>query len=269
VRRQDAKSLGIMQIDVDQRVHRFVEKPQEDEVIDSLLLPRECYGRMGIADEHSLLLASMGIYVFNRDVLIELLDNRLSDFGKHVIPAAIGARKVFAHVFQGYWEDIGTIRAFFDAHLDMTVELPRFSFFDAPAPIFTRPRWLPGSKINGGSIDHAMLSDGCIINGARIEHSVVGIRSIIGSGTTLSRTIMMGGDDYEPLGAPAGGIPRIGIGKNVRIENAIIDKNARIGDNVVITPEGKPANVDHPLYYVRDGIVIVPKNGVIPAGTVI
>jgi glucose-1-phosphate adenylyltransferase len=270
VQRTDARSLGIMQIDAHQRIHRFVEKPQEDEMIDSLLLPREWYGRLGIVDERPLLLASMGIYVFSRDVLLEALDNNFSDFGKHIIPAAIGARKVHAHIYQGYWEDIGTIRAFFDAHLDMTAELPRFSFFDSPSPIFTRPRWLPGSKINGGTIDHAMLCDGCIINGARIEHSLVGIRSIIGSGTTLSRTIMMGGDDYEPLDAVlAPGVPRIGIGKNVRIENAIIDKNTRIGDNVVITPKDKPANVDHPLYYIRDGIVIVPKNGIIPDGTVI
>lgn len=270
VQRADARALGIMQIDAHQRIHRFVEKPQEDEMIDSLLLPREWYGRLGLVDERPLLLASMGIYVFNRSVLLELLDNSFTDFGKHIIPAAIGSRKVHAHIFQGYWEDIGTIRAFFDAHLDMTVELPRFSFFDSPSPIFTRPRWLPGSKINGGTIDHAMLCDGCILNGARIERSVVGIRSIIGSGTTLSRTIMMGGDAYEPIDAVLPpGVPRIGIGKNGRIENAIIDKNARIGDNVVITPNDKPANVDHPLYYIRDGIVIVPKNGVIPDGTVI
>jgi glucose-1-phosphate adenylyltransferase len=269
VQRQDAKSLGIMQIDAHQRIQRFVEKPQEDAMLDSLLLPRDWYGRMGIVDEHPLLLASMGIYVFNRDVLVEALDNNFSDFGKHIIPAAIGSRKVFAHVFQGYWEDIGTIRAFFDAHLDMTVELPRFSFFDSRAPIFTRPRWLPGSKINGGTIDHAVLCDGCILNGARIEHSVIGIRSSIDTGSTIRRTLIMGCDEYELLEAPVAGIPRMGIGKNVRIENAIIDKNARIGDNVVITPKDKPANVDHPLYYIRDGIVIVPKNGVIPSGTVI
>jgi glucose-1-phosphate adenylyltransferase len=270
VQRNDAKALGIMQIDEQRRIHRFVEKPRDDTLLNSLLIPRDWYGRLGIADENDLLLASMGIYVFNRDVLVDLLRNSWTDFGKHIIPAAIGARKVYSYIFQGYWEDIGTIRAFFEAHIDLTVELPRFSFFDMSAPIFTRPRWLPGSKINGGTINHAMLCDGCIINGAHIEDSVIGIRSCIGAGARISRTVMMGCDDYESLNAsPPSGVPRMGIGCNARIENAIIDKNARIGNDVTITPVGKPENVDHELYYIRDGIVIIPKNAVIPDGTII
>jgi glucose-1-phosphate adenylyltransferase len=269
VQRPDAPALGIMQIDADHRVRRFVEKPREAALLDSLVLPRDWYPRLGLQDEHDLLLASMGIYVFNRDVLVEMLDNNLTDFGKHVIPAAIDTRQVRAYVFQGYWEDIGTIRAFFEAHLDMTVELPRFSFFDPAAPVFTHPRWLPGSKINGGVIDHALLSDGCIINGATIKHSVIGIRSHIGAGSTISRTVMMGCDYYESLQPPPAGAPRLGIGRNARIENAIIDKNARIGNDVVISPQGKLESIDHPLYYIRDGIVIVPKNAVIPDGTVL
>lgn len=271
VQRNDAKSLGIMQIDGQKRISRFVEKPKDEKLIDSLLIPRDWYGRLSISDDQDLLLASMGIYVFNRDVLIELLENTWTDFGKHIIPSAIGSRRVYSYIFQGYWEDIGTIRAFFDAHIDLTVELPRFSFFDMSAPIFTRPRWLPGSKINGGTVDHAMLCDGCIINGAHIESSVIGIRSSIGTGSRISRTVMMGCDDYERLGAPEGSpaVPRMGIGRNARIENAIIDKNARIGNDVTITPAGKPENLDHELYYIRDGIVIIPKNAVIPDGTVI
>jgi len=273
VMRKDASSLGIMQMAVDRRVHRFVEKPKEEAVLDSLRMPLDCYGSLGIAGEQELFLASMGIYVFNTEVLLQLLDNDQSDFGKHIIPNAIDSQSVFSYVFQGYWEDIGTIRAFFEAHLDLAAELPRFSFFDMAAPIFSRPRWLPGSKINGGTFDHAMLCDGCIINGAHIEHSVIGIRSIIEMGAKISRTIMMGCDYYESMESIQGhegqGIPRIGIGKNARIENAIIDKNARIGDDVVISPEGKADSVDHPLYYVRDGIVIIPKNAVIPSGTVI
>ena len=141
------------------------------------------------------------------------------------------------------------------------------------APIFSRPRWLPGSKINGGTFDHALLCDGCIINDARIEHSVIGIRSSIGSGCKMARTVTMGCDYYESMESiqqhEARGLPRMGIGKNARIENAIIDKNARIGDDVVITPAGKAESVDHPLYYVRDGIVIIPKNAIIPSGTII
>ncbi len=271
--RRDVSSLGIMQMDVNRRIHRFVEKPKEEALMDTLRLPRDWYGQLGLVSDDDLFLASMGIYVFNRDVLLQVLDNDQPDFGKNIIPSAIASRSVFSYVFQGYWEDIGTIRAFFEAHLDLAAEQPRFSFFDMSAPIFTRPRWLPGSKINGGTLDHAMLCDGCIVNGAHIENSVIGIRSIIGIGAKIARTVIMGCDYYESMESiqshEAQGLPRIGIGKNARIENAIIDKNARIGDEVVISPAGKATNVDHPLYYIRDGIVVIPKNATIPSGTVI
>ncbi len=273
VSRRDATSLGIMQMDEQRWIRRFEEKPKDPAVLDQLRMPFEWYPRLGLTGSDDLYLGSMGIYVFTRDVLVELLENDQPDFGRHIIPNAIRSRKVLSHVFQGYWEDIGTIRAFFEAQLDLAAELPRFSFFDMTAPIFSRPRWLPGSKINGGSVDHAVLCDGCIINDARIEHSVIGIRSVIGAGCKLSRTVMMGCDDYESMESvrthESRGLPRLGIGKNARIENAIIDKNARIGDDVVISPVGKPDSVDHALYYVRDGIVIIPKNAVIPSGTVI
>ncbi|HMJ92146.1 MAG TPA: glucose-1-phosphate adenylyltransferase [Candidatus Acidoferrum sp.] len=274
VRKREAEALGIMEMDNERRITRFVEKPKDPAVQDSLKIPREMYETLDIeADGEDLLLASMGIYIFNRDVLIKLLDNTLTDFGKHIIPAAIGTHRVYSHVFQGYWEDVGTIRAFFEANLDITSELPRFNFFDMTAPIFSRPRWLPASKINGAQIDHAIISDGCIITNASITQSVIGIRSIISPGSQLHRTIVLGSDYYESAASigenEARGNPRIGVGKNARIENAILDKNARVGDDVVISPAGKPENVDHPLYYIRDGIVIVPKNGVIPHGTVI
>jgi glucose-1-phosphate adenylyltransferase len=180
---------------------------------------------------------------------------------------------IYSYVYQGYWEDIGTIRSFFEANLDVTSELPRFNFFDMSAPVFSRPRFLPGSKINGAHIDHAVVSDGCIINQSKISYCIIGIRSVVGSGSELKRVIHLGCDYYESLASilesEKQGRPRIGIGRNTRIENAIIDKNARIGDNVVISPTGKPENVDHALYFIRDGIVIIPKNGVIPHGTVI
>jgi glucose-1-phosphate adenylyltransferase len=218
-------------------------------------------------------LASMGIYVFNRDVIVELLDNPLSDFGKHIIPHAITTRRVFSYVFEGYWEDIGTIRSFFDANLDLVSELPRFNFFDMNAPIFSRPRYLPGSKINGAQIDHAVISDGCIINHAKINRSIVGLRTFVGAGTELNRAIVLGSDYYESLASierhNKEGVPRVGIGENCRIENAIVDKNARIGNNVVISPAGKPDNLDHERYYIRDGIVIIPKDGIVPHGMVI
>ena len=274
VQRREAAGLGIMQIDRERRITRFVEKPREPEVQDSLKIPRDMYEMLEIkGDGEDLLLASMGIYVFNRNVLLKMLDNALTDFGKHIIPAAINTHRVFSYVFQGYWEDIGTIRAFFEANLDITSELPRFNFFDMTAPIFSRPRWLPASKINGAQIDHAIVSDGCIISHADIHQSIIGIRSIVSPGVHLNRTIMLGSDYYESAESitanESAGHPRIGIGANTWIENAIIDKNARIGSNVKITPAGKPENVDHPMYFIRDGIVIIPKNAIVPHGTVI
>lgn len=272
--RSEAQSLGIMQIDSERRITRFVEKPKDPAVLDSLQLPPDWFGELGITGENQqLFLASMGIYVFNRQVLLQLLDNDFTDFGKHIIPGAIETHRVCSYVFQGYWEDIGTIRSFFEANLDLVSELPRFNFFDMSAPIFTRPRFLPASKINGAEINHAIISDGCIINHARINHSMVGVRSTVSEGSELTRTILMGCDYYESESSiqqyESQEIPRIGIGRNTRIENAIIDKNARIGDNCVISPAGKPEEMDHALYYIRDGIVIIPKNGVIPHGTIL
>jgi len=273
VGRQEAGSLGIMQMDASRRITRFVEKPGDRAVQDSLRLDPSWYERLGIKGEGELFLASMGIYVFNRDVMFKLLDNTLPDFGKDIIPNAISNYRVFSHVFQGYWEDIGTIRAFFEANLDVTNELPRFNFFDMSAPIFSRPRFLPGSKINGAQIDHAVISDGCILNRALIMHSIVGVRSIVGPGTVLNRTIILGSDYYESYESitenEKAGRPRVGIGASCRIENTIVDKNARIGNNVHISPAGKPDHVDHENYYIRDGIVIIPKGGIIPHGTVI
>ena len=270
VSRDAAQSLGIMDINPERRITRFVEKPKDPAVLDSLKLDPDAYGKLGIEGDEEFYLASMGIYLFNRDVLVKVLDNTLADFGKHIIPGAIKEQRVFSYVYQGYWEDIGTIRSFFEANLDVTAELPRFNFFDMVAPIFSRPRFLPGSKINGAQIDHAVICDGCIINHAKIGHSIIGIRSLVGSGSELHRVVCMGSDYYESHASimenELVGKPRIGIGQNAHIENAIIDKNARIGDNVVITPEGKPEDLDHPLYLIRDGIVIVPKGGSIPHG---
>lgn len=267
----EAGGLGIMQIDDSKRITRFVEKPKDPGLLKALALDRKSYSGLGIEGDEEYALASMGIYVFNRDVLIQLLSNEETDFGKHIIPNAIGKRQVYSYVFQGYWEDIGTIRSFFEANLDLASELPQFNFFDMAAPIFSRPRFLPGSKINGAQIDHALVSDGCIINHSKISQSIIGIRSLVGSGSTLNRVVMMGCDHYESQDSIIEnemlGKPRLGIGQNTFIENAIIDKNARIGDNCVISPDGKVADMDGPLYHIRDGIVVIPKNGIIPHGT--
>jgi len=273
VGRPDAQSLGIMQIDSERRITRFVEKPKDPAILDSLRLPKDWYPTLEIEGEEEFFLASMGIYVFNREVLLKLLDNKFDDFGKHIIPTAIGTHRVFSYVFQGYWEDIGTIRSFFEVNLNLASELPRFNFFDMSAPIFTRPRFLPASKINGAQIDHAIISDGCILNHARISQCIVGVRCLVDRDSRLHRAILLGCDYFESsesiIANEKAGRPRIGIGVNTHIENAIVDKNARIGNNCVITPAGKPENMDHPLCYIRHGIVIVPKNGVIPHGTVI
>lgn len=264
---QCAPALGIMQINRERRVVRFVEKPQEPALLDSLRLGPEARARLDIDSSEPRFLASMGIYVFNREVLFELLQNNLTDFGKHIIPSAIETHRVFGHVFQGYWEDIGTIRNFFEANLDQASDLPKFNFFDPP--VFTRPRFLPPSKINGGAVDHAVLADGCIVNNARLRHSVVGIRSILSDGASLERVVMLGADYYDSAqraNRPEnGGVP-LGIGRDTHIDNTIVDKNARIGEGCWLSPAGQPESVDHPLYYIRDGVLVVPKGGVVPNG---
>ena len=273
VSRSAAQSLGILHTDAERRIVRFVEKPKEPDLLDSLRLDRASYAPLGLPDDQEFFLASMGIYLFNRAVLFELLDNSSADFGKHIIPQAIQDHRVFSHVFQGYWEDIGTIRSFFEANLDLAAELPRFNFFDMSAPIYTRLRFLPASKINGASIDHAIISDGCIISHCHVSQSVIGVRSLVDIGSRITRTVMMGSDYYESKESISSNAtenrPRIGIGKYTRVDHAIIDKNARIGDHCVITPDGKPETLDHPLYFIRDGILIIPKDTVVPHGTVI
>ena len=266
VRRDEVSEFGIMHSGVDRRITRFVEKPADETVLGEMRMSRELLAAIGSAEEEDLYQASMGIYVFNRQVLIECLENNLVDFGKDVIPNAIKDWHVSAFIYQGYWEDIGTIRAFYKANLDLTDIVPEYSFFEPEAPIYTHPRFLPGSKINGATLRQAIISDGCIISDAHLERCVVGIRSIIQSGATIRNTIVMGADHFELDLATESGRPPIGIGRNCVIERTIIDKNARIGDGVIITPEGKPANVDAENYFIRDGIVVIPKNAVIPAG---
>lgn len=274
VSREDASAFGIMQIDADLRIVRFEEKPKEPALLDQLRVDPATQQALELASTGEKFLASMGIYLFNRDVLIQALDNDLTDFGKHIIPRLIRERRVFSYVFQGYWEDVGTIRSFFEANLELTSELPRFNLFDMTAPIYSRPRFLPPSKINGASLDHTIIAEGCILNHCKISQTVVGLRYLVDTGSHITRTVILGADYYETAESiathAAAGQPRIGIGRNTRIDSAIIEKNARIGDNCVITPHGKPASVDHPpLYYIRDGIVIIPKNALVPHGTVI
>ena len=197
---------------------RFVEKPKDAALLEGLKLKSGLLSSIGADADEELYQASMGIYVFNRDVLVDCLANDLVDFGKHIIPQAIKERRVSAYIFNGYWEDIGTIRAFYEANLDLTDILPQYSFFEASAPIYTHPRFLPGSKINGATLRQAIIADGCIISDAHIERSVIGVRSTINTGATIRNSIVMGADYYEMDSdlARARGMPPIGIGAQLR-----------------------------------------------------
>ena len=271
VDRERAAGFGIMHNDETGRITRFVEKPDTDEVLDSLrITDRHTEGQEAVTDQY---LASMGIYVFKRETLIELLENDQADFGKHIIPSAIESHRVYSHTYKGYWEDIGTIRSFYEANLDMVSTIPKFNFFQMEMPIYTRPRFMPASKINGAAIDQAIISDGCIIDRSRISQSLIGIRCLLAPGCRVHKSVLMGADFYETEDSKKqskiDGIPLIGVGENTRIESAIIDKNARIGANCVISPEGKPDHYDGDNYYVREGIAVVPKGAVIPDDTII
>ena len=267
VAREPAKDFGVMHTDEARKIIRFEEKPKDPAVLDAMRIPPALLKELGLPADAELFQASMGIYIFNREVLVQALDNDFVDFGKHVIPDMLTKFRVHSYIYQGYWEDIGTIRAFFDANLQLTKAVPEFNFFDTVTPIYTHARFLPGSKINGATIRQAIISDGCIIDDAHIERSVIGIRSYIKSGTTIRDSIIMGADFYDADQAARGNTPELGVGKNCVIDHAIIDKNARIGDGAVITPDGKPENFDGDNFYIRDGIVVVPKGGVIQAGT--
>jgi len=237
-------------------------------ILEELRMKPQVFWELHEPENQDLYLANMGIYVFNRQVLAECLDNTMDDFGKNIIPGTIDSRNVQAYVFRGYWEDIGTIRSFFDANLNLCDPAPAYNFYAPGAPIYTQSRFLPASVIEETVINRAMISDGCQIRSARLERCILGIRSLISPGSRLKNTIVMGADFYESDkgGTPEGEIP-IGIGRDCIIEDAIIDKNARIGDGVVITTHDKDANSDGVGYYIRDGIVVIPKNAVIPAGT--
>lgn len=258
VDREEATGLGIMQIDTKENITAFKEKPPRNLEIPEFRIPNS---------DKDLYLASMGIYVFNTSVLKEILENNLeSDFGKHIIPASIGKYKVSSFIFEGYWKDLGTVRSFWEANLELTDPTPEFSFYDARAPIYTHMRFLPASKINCCDLNRTLLSEGCIVSGHRILHSIIGVRQLIGSGTVIEDSITMGADYYDKGDGPQDLVP-LGIGRDCYIKNAIIDKNARIGNGVEISPKGKKDGTVTNLYTVQEGIIVIPKNTIIPDGT--
>ncbi|RME70368.1 MAG: glucose-1-phosphate adenylyltransferase [Verrucomicrobia bacterium] len=270
--REKVEGLGLMRVNDDLSIADFAEKPKDPAVIDQLVLSERVQSRLKYASSGEYCLASMGIYVFNRRALIEALNNDMTDFGKEVIPSLLGRAKIFAYIFEGYWEDIGTVRAFFEANLHLTDVVPPFNFFTPDAPIYTHARYLPASKINRCTFDHAIIGDGSIITEAQIKRSVIGIRSMIREGCRLENVVMMGADVYEDernfRANAESGVPNIGIGQNSVVRNAIIDKGARIGSNVVLDPANKPKDYEGGGLYIRDGVLIVPKNAIIPDNTV-
>ncbi|MEO6393143.1 MAG: glucose-1-phosphate adenylyltransferase [Pyrinomonadaceae bacterium] len=274
--RKDAEEFGLLKTDEEGRIIEFSEKPKGD-ALEAMRVDTARFGLSADEAERRPFLASMGIYVFKYDKLHDLLlkDTATVDFGREVIPAAIRGDNVQAFMFDGYWEDIGTINAFYNANLDMTSAVPKFNFFDAHAPIYTRTRYLPPSKVHSCEMTETLISEGCIIHGATIKRSIIGLRSRIGAGTNIEGSIIMGSDFYQSVedmrNDHAAGLPRVGVGENTVIRRAIIDKNTRIGSGVKLVNEAGVVEADGPdgSYYIRDRIIMVPKNATIPDGFVI
>lgn len=273
---QSASEFGLLKTDPEGRIIEFKEKPKGED----LLAMQVDTKNMGLNAEEAMrrpFLASMGIYVFKYDKLEGLLaqDPNWFDFGREIIPAAIRTENVQAFMFDGYWEDIGTIAAFYRANLDLTSKIPKFNLFDAEAPVYTRARYLPPSKIEDTEIGGSIISDGCIITGARIINCVVGLRSRISQGVQIESSFVMGADYYQTIDDMHADLerdfPRVGIGEGAVIKRAIIDKNARIGKGARLVNEAGvvEANGEGGSYFIRDGIIMVPKNALIKDGTVI
>lgn len=277
VRQEEVSRMGIMQIDTDGQIVRFEEKPEDPNLQDEMATSHEFFESMNIDNNGRFHLASMGVYVFNREVLVELLNKEnYTDFGREVIPEAVKNRRTFAYVFDGFWEDIGTIDSYYRVNLSLTDAMPPFNFYDARWPVYTHPRTLPGAKLNGGNFDRAIICEGSIVEKASINRSIIGSRQLIGPGSVIRDSLVLGADYYEVLNrslesfATAANPVPLGIGRDVKIEGAIVDKNARIGHDVVInrrSPDEPDSEGDG--YYVRSGIVIIPRAAVIEPGRVI
>jgi len=270
VTREEARAFGILRLDRSGRVVEFVEKPSTEEALDALALDEATRDALGFDAPPGSLLASMGIYTFQPEVLREMLDGTLyADFGKEVIPAALADYRVFAFPYSGYWTDIGTIRSFHEANLDLTLPLPPLNLYDPEYRIYTHPRFLPGTKINECRVSRSILCEGSIITGAQVSDSIVGIRAVVQKGSVLDRSIVMGANHFESLEERKRNDIALGIGRDCVIRNAIIDFNARIGDGCKLTNREGVLEAENDLYSIRGGIIVVPKNAVLPPGTVV
>ncbi|MDA8425373.1 MAG: glucose-1-phosphate adenylyltransferase [Treponema sp.] len=272
VDRASASSLGIMAIDKKTRIASFMEKPGPTKDISEFKIPQELRPerRSGGKDY----LANMGIYIFDAALMERSLTNDFNDFGKEIIPDILSKQSVNAYLFNGYWEDIGTIKSFYEANLDLTSINPQFNFYEEDLPIYTHKRNLPASKLNYCTLNQALTAEGCIITNASISRSIVGVRTVIESGASLDGVVCMGADYYETSEQRAEsrvlGRPDVGIGQGSIVKGAIIDKNARIGQNCRIGIDSmERSDGEFPLHYVVDGIIVIPKNAVIPEGTAI
>lgn len=268
VNAKEAPEFGILKSNSENLVTEFIEKP------DASLLPEwKSPVSEEMEKEGKLYLASMGIYVFNRDLLVELMNAKdTKDFGKEIIPQSISDHKVLSYQYEGYWTDIGNIDSFYEANLGLTDDIPKFNLFDNSQIVYTHARLLPPSKISGTTIERTVISDGCIIHASRIEHSVIGIRARIGKGTTIENSYIMGNDYYQNLDEideSHNGRKIMGIGENCYLNNCIVDKNVYIGNNVRVNGGSHLPDLNDPLYSVKDGIVVIKKGAVLPDGFVI
>jgi len=270
VGQEEARAFGILKMDRGGRIREFHEKPQEEGLLESLEADSRHLSAEAVAAKR-LLLGSMGIYLFGKEPLLELLADRSNiDFGRHLIPAAIRKMRVYGQVFEGYWEDIGTISNFYRANIALGRREAPFSFYEPRYPIYTRPRFLPPSRVMGASVSDSVVAEGCLIEAASISGSVIGVRSVIGRGATIIDSVLMGSDYYESeLVEEASQKVPIGIGEGATVERAIIDKNARIGAGARIVNADRHRDEDGPNYYIREGIVIIPKNFLVEPGQVI
>lgn len=270
----DASDFGVMKLNRSGRINAFLEKPKSAGELERMRIGPDVFQSLGLEATGMSHLASMGVYLFNAEVLKELLNQTdCQDFGRELIPMALRQHKVYGFLFDGYWRDIGTIRSFFEANLDLTEPLPEFNFYDEERPIFTHARYLPGSKILRSEVDHSLLCEGSIINRSEIRHSIIGIRSRVGERSVIERTVVMGADSFESReeieASARRGLPPIGIGRDCLIRNAIIDKNARIGNRVKLINAAGLSSEETEDYVVRDGIIVVPKHAVIADGTIV
>ncbi|HZZ77790.1 MAG TPA: glucose-1-phosphate adenylyltransferase [Gemmataceae bacterium] len=276
VAEEQTSQLGLVAADETGRVTGFVEKPKTPDKLEPVRMKEEWMSKRGVESHGRPYLASMGIYIFQRDALFQMLNDPplATDFGKEIFPRSLANRKVVAHLFDGYWEDVGTVKSYHEANLALTKDDPPFVFHTLEGVIYTRMRYLPASRASNAVLDHALMADGCVVGpGTRIQHSVIGVRTQIGQNVTIRDSVIIGADGYETAQEKADnqrrGLPNIGIGDGAIIENAILDKDARIGAKVHLCNKEKLKNGEGPNFVIREGIVVIPRGAIVLDGTVI